>query len=322
MSSPSSRNSPNKADRTAAVDLEVPPGVADDIEAVLRSFAEEAELDTSLVVDQSGFLIAGISSIPDVDVDSIGTLVAGASGATEGLTGALGEQGRVESLHLGEDRLLYLKAVGDRFILVGVSDSTVPAGILRDQADRIEKPLKKFLSRVKAMPKSLTRKQPEVAQKEAPKPAPPKSLRQTPKKPEPAPQKKQVIPAKKVVKPKPQKPAATPPVTAMGGVNRGAALDSVFEVDEKAMAEEAAKVEQPASPSPAPIEPKSKPTAIVENSPFEVDLDEEADDFAPPRPATTPVHLSVPAARKREAEAKQNSDDDNESGPKYSFELG
>ena len=107
---------------------------ADDIERTLRKYAEESELDTSLVVDHSGFLIAGISSMPDVDVDTIGALVAGASGATEGLTGALGEDGRVESLHLGEDRLLYLKEIGERYILVGVSDSNVPAGILRDQA--------------------------------------------------------------------------------------------------------------------------------------------------------------------------------------------
>ena len=90
MSNSPTRPASKKTDRTAAVTLEVPSGVADDIEAILRGYAEEAELDTSLVVDHSGFLIAGISSLADVDVATIGALVAGASGATEGLTGALG----------------------------------------------------------------------------------------------------------------------------------------------------------------------------------------------------------------------------------------
>ena len=53
------------------------------------------------------------------------------------------------------------------------------------------------------------------------------------------------------------------------------------------------------------------------------DDDDDDTNFKPARPNTTPVHLSVPAARQREAAArKENQDDDEQAGPRYSFELG
>lgn len=319
MSSQPTRDT-RKVDRTAAVTLEVPAGVADDIEGVLKSFAQEADLDTSLVVDHGGFLIAGISSIADVDVDTIGSLVAGACGATEGLTGALGENGKVESLHLGEDRLMYLREVGERFILVGVSDSNIPAGILRDQADRIESLLEKHLNRVKAVPMSLTKKAAAPAKKQAEPAAPPqKSLRPTPPpKPEqPEPPKKKNISvtankpttAGKQTLPQQMITAAPKP--------KPSPSSQVFEIDD-----EPAKA-APAATPPAPPVAETKPAAIVENSPFEVDFDDDDSDQTI-RPKTTPVHLSVPEARKRDAETrKQNEEEyDENSGPRYSFELG
>ncbi|MDF1754603.1 MAG: roadblock/LC7 domain-containing protein [Verrucomicrobiales bacterium] len=360
MSNSPGRPSNRKSDRTAAVTLEVPSGVADDIEAVLRGYAEEAELDTSLVVDHSGFLIAGISSLPDVDVDTIGALVAGASGATEGLTGALGEEGRVESLHLGEDRLLYLKEIGERFILVGVSDSNVPAGILRDQANLIEAPLLKLLEKVKAVPMSLTKKKAfaPIESNEV-KPPPPKSLRQAEPAPEPEPEVAEKEPAPvepprpqarpvvaKVTAPQVVKSEKTPekieakPGARIGGMIPGIQAsvtpaiqkkdpipDEIFE--EAGKGNEAIEVKPKAEEAKAEIPAEVKraePHAIVENSPFEMDDgdEEEESTFKPARPHTTPVHLSVPAARQREAAArkKQEEDEDNQSGPRYSFELG
>lgn len=314
MSKNPSRNN-RKTDRSAAVTLEVPSGVADDIEAVLRSFAEEAELDTSLVVDHSGFLIAGISSIPDVDVDTIGTLVAGASGATEGLTGALGEAGKVESLHLGEDRLLYLKEIGERFILVGVSDSNIPAGILRDQANQVEESLIKLLGKVKAIPMSLTKKKGEPKKTDKSEPEPPRSLRQS----EPRP---------------PEIAAANPNGNGNGGSHKkGDARPPARTGDgvlPHAIAAEMNSNEERSgsNPPPKPVAPRKKKRsasspAIVENSPFEMD-DDETSPIAPVRPNTTPVHLSVPEARRREAEARKEDEDETEgnSGSRYSFELG
>jgi len=346
MSKSPSRPSSRKSDRTAAVTLEVPPGVADDIEKVLRGYAEEAELDTSLVVDHSGFLVAGISSLPDVDVDIIGTLVAKASEAAENLTGSLGEDGRFESLHLGEDRLLYLKEIGERFILVGVSDSNVPAGILRDQATLIEPVLLKHLEKVKAVPMSLTRKKAEEknAEPAAPAPEPPRSLRQ----PEPAPA--NVEPPRPAARPvvaaaavSPVSNEVRPQARSVGGVipsprdfdpqtrsnpqvlpKKDPIPEGVFEL------EEVAGPPRSANPVPAPktvsvVSKKVEPHAVVENSPFEMDDDDDDHiNFQPVRPKTTPVHLSVPAARQREAAARKENqeDDDHQSGPRYSFELG
>ncbi len=182
------RKTNRKTDRTAAVTLEVPSGVADDIELVLRGFAEEAELDTALVVDFSGFLVAGISTVADVDVDRIGNLVAEAADSASDLAGALGEGEPLESLHIGEDRFFYLREVGSRFILVGVSDAQVPAGVLRNQARAIETPLLSHLAKVKAVPMSLTRKKTELPVGEPePVPVPPISLRQPIPDPEPEP---------------------------------------------------------------------------------------------------------------------------------------
>lgn len=333
MSKSPDRPSHRKTDRTAAVTLEVPSGVADDIEAVLCGYAEEAELDTALVVDHSGYLIAGISSLPDVDVDTIGALVAGAGTATEGLTGALGEEGRVESLHLGEDRLMYLKDVGERFILVGVSDSNIPAGILRDQASLIEPALLKQLAKVKAVPMSLTRKKSEAPTPEPPKPERPRSLRQ------PEPERPQARPPA----PKPNGTAKRPETVsgsirardgAVGGVIPGSKAETekakpdpvpghIFEVDEaETPSQETVRLKK----EPASIENKKvEPRAIVENSPFE--MDDEDDDFTsfkPARPNTTPVHLSVPAARQREAAARKecNEEEEDQSDTQYSYELG
>ena len=348
MSKHPSRNN-RKTDRTAAVTLEVPSGVADDIEAVLRSFAEEAELDTSLVVDHSGFLIAGISSIPDVDVDTIGTLVAGASGATEGLTGALGEAGKVESLHLGEDRLLYLKEVGERFILVGVSDSNIPAGILRDQANQVQDSLTKLLGKVKAIPMSLTKKKGEAKKSVEAKPEPPRSLRQSKPASAEVAKASQPGPGPQVVPGKPNgngngshkgngnggEEAKTPGRTVGGVLPRAIAAESnaggesnapvsgsVFDTPPKPAP--SSREEAPPKPESPPKPNRSKAPAIVENSPFEMD-DEETSPIPPVRPGTTPVHLSVPEARRRDAEAKRESEEeeaDENPGSRYSFELG
>ena len=382
-----------KSDRTAAVDLDVPSGVADDIELVLRDFAEEAELDTSLVVDHSGFLIAGISSIADVDVDTIGELVAGASGATEGLTGALGEDGSVESIHLGDDRLLYLREVGERFILVGVSDANVPAGILRDQAKQIEEDLVALLSKVKAIPRSLTKRESRGTQPaNAPvSSAPPASLRQPEtNQPKPAPNtgpvpakangnnghgKEQVpnelpLPKQTSTIPRPAPaPAAVAEANPGGGGNgngdgqsrqsglipgaiaaekkrptprprpanspeKEAVKDpipaSIFEFEDSDEEDLLENLPPPRQDSTQPLKkPRGQITegvAIVENSPFEMDVeDEDEDSFEPVLPNTTPAHLSVPMARQREAEAKKNNGDEEaerKSGPRYTFELG
>jgi predicted regulator of Ras-like GTPase activity (Roadblock/LC7/MglB family) len=335
MSKSPTRPSNPKTDRTAAVTLEVPKGVADDIEAVLRDYAEEAELDTSLVVDHSGFLIAGISSLPDVDVDTIGSLVAGAGDATEGLTGALGEEGSVESLHLGEDRLFYLKDIGERYILVGVSDSNVPAGILRDQASLIEPSLLKLLEKVKVLPNSLTR---QLSQINVPVPEaqtePPKSLRQK------EPKTGEETAAPESTRPKARPVAATISQARKSGSNDSEPDDpapekplpqkdpfpeSSFEFDEADMAVPRDSNPGTGKPSASIESKKVEPLRVVENSPFEVDEEDEDGNFTKPvRPQTTPVHLSVPAAREREAAARkeQVEDDDDQSGRHYSFELG
>ncbi len=136
-------------DITAAVPLEISAELAEGVENLLRELAEDAGLSTALVVDRSGALVAGISSEEEVTVEVISALVAGASGAVRALVEQWGETGSMESLHFGGNRTIYLKEMVNRFILVGVSDGSRPAGLIRQRAGAIESELSGLLSKVK-----------------------------------------------------------------------------------------------------------------------------------------------------------------------------
>lgn len=157
-----------EADLTAAVPLEISEETASRADDLLREFAEDAGLDTVLVVDRSGALVAGISAEADVTVEVISALVAGATGAMRALVAQLGETGAMESLHLGGDRLIYLKETVRRFVLVAVAESSRPAGLVRQKALAIEGRLADLLRGVRsADPPAL------------PLPTPARSLRET-----------------------------------------------------------------------------------------------------------------------------------------------
>jgi predicted regulator of Ras-like GTPase activity (Roadblock/LC7/MglB family) len=126
--------SPGEADYPAAVPLEIDEETATRADDLLREFAEDAGLETALIVDRSGCLVAGISAEADVTVEVISALVAGASGAMRALVSRLGETGAVESLHLGGERLVYLREIVNRFILVAVAEVSRPAGLVRQKA--------------------------------------------------------------------------------------------------------------------------------------------------------------------------------------------
>jgi predicted regulator of Ras-like GTPase activity (Roadblock/LC7/MglB family) len=138
-----------EADFTAAMSLEISEETASRTDDLLREFAEEAGLDTALVVDRSGALVAGISAEAEVTVEVISALVAGASGAMRALVAQLGETGAMESLHLGGNRLIYLKETVHRFILVAVAEAARPAGLVRQQALAIEARLAELLREVR-----------------------------------------------------------------------------------------------------------------------------------------------------------------------------
>lgn len=135
-------------DYTAAVPLEISSEVAERADDLLREFAEEAGLSSALVVDRSGALVAGISSESDVTIEVISALVAGASGAMRALVSQLGETGNIESLHFGAGRLVYLREVVNRFILVGVSDGSRPAGLVRQKARMVKDELWNLLKEI------------------------------------------------------------------------------------------------------------------------------------------------------------------------------
>jgi len=137
------------SDRTAAVTLEISDEIASRVDELLSEFAEDAGVETVLVVDRSGALVSGVSAEAEVTVEVISALVAGASGAMRALVARLGETGAVESLHLGGNRLIYLREVAGRFILVAVAEASRPAGLVREKAASIEAGLAEILGEIR-----------------------------------------------------------------------------------------------------------------------------------------------------------------------------
>lgn len=130
----------------AGWNVELSSETADQAEALLRDLATDAELEMALLVDQSGGMIAGVATRQDVDVSTVGALVAGAFGAMGALTSELGENRFAESLHHGQGDTVYLREVADRFILLGVAPGELPFGIVREKgaqtADKLNALLK------------------------------------------------------------------------------------------------------------------------------------------------------------------------------------
>lgn len=133
------------ADDTTAVPLETGPDLAEQADELLRELAEDAGLDTALIVDKSGALVTGISAEENVTVEVISALVAGASGAMKTLVRELGETGEIESFHQGDKRTVYLREILGRFLLVGVSEASIPVGVIREKSNQMREPLSKLL---------------------------------------------------------------------------------------------------------------------------------------------------------------------------------
>ena len=125
------------ADFTPAEPLEISLEVAEQADELLRELAEDAGLDTALIIDQNGALVTGISAEENVTVDLISALVAGASGAMKTLVRELGETGEIESLHQGSERSVYLREIVGRFFLVGVAEASLPVGLTREKSNQM-----------------------------------------------------------------------------------------------------------------------------------------------------------------------------------------
>jgi predicted regulator of Ras-like GTPase activity (Roadblock/LC7/MglB family) len=136
------------ADDTTAVPLEISLDVAEQADELLRELAEDAGLDTALIVDKSGALVTGISAEENVTVEVISALVVGASGAMKTLVRELGETGEIESLHQGDKRTVYLREILGRFLLVGVSEASIPVGVIREKSNQMREPLSKLLGSI------------------------------------------------------------------------------------------------------------------------------------------------------------------------------
>lgn len=145
------------ADFTPAAPIEISLEVAEQADELLRELAEDAGLDTALIVDQNGALVTGISAEENVTVDLISALVAGASGAMKTLVREMGETGEIESLHQGSERSVYLREIVGRFFLVGVAEASLPVGLTREKSNQMRGRFAELLNLVK--PTDFTEKE-------------------------------------------------------------------------------------------------------------------------------------------------------------------
>ncbi|MEM9017964.1 MAG: hypothetical protein AAGC68_13200 [Verrucomicrobiota bacterium] len=137
-------------DVTPAVPLEISADLAGRVDEQLRRFAEDADLETVLVVDQSGALVSGISSEEEVSIEVISALAAGASSAIQALLKEVGDEAPIESFQQGSERVVYLRGVVARFILVGVCRFPTPVGLVREKARQIRDDLSRLLGEIEA----------------------------------------------------------------------------------------------------------------------------------------------------------------------------
>jgi len=134
-------------DSTAADwNVELSADTADRAEELLRDLATDAELEMAVVVERSGGMIAGVATRQDVDVSTVSALVAGAFGAMGALANELGESHVRESLHQGSGDTVYLREVGERFVLLGVAPSSLPSGLIREKGAQVADKLTALLN--------------------------------------------------------------------------------------------------------------------------------------------------------------------------------
>lgn len=288
-----------EADLTAAVPLEISEETASRADDLLREFAEDAGLDTVLVVDRSGALVAGISAEADVTVEVISALVAGATGAMRALVAQLGETGAMESLHLGGDRLIYLKETVRRFVLVAVAESSRPAGLVRQKALAIEGRLADLLRGVRsADPPALPLPTPARSLRETVRERAERRLAATPSEAEP-----EVEPAPEAVPadlPAIEEPVALPCDFEPGAEETFETLDLRSELDRPSETEgTVAAIEDPAASEAGGGEGERDSAAaladtVAPDQPGESDQLDEPDEYGEPVPPSEPREILEP----------------------------
>lgn len=299
----SENSSPENGDYSAAIPLEISQEVASRADDLLREFAEDSGLETALIVDRSGSLVAGISAEAEVTIEVISALVAGASGAMRALVSQLGETGAMESLHLGGDRMIYLREIVNRFILVGVTDATRPAGLVRSKAHAIEGELTTLLR--------------DIRPAEVPLPAPsgnsPRSLREVALRR--AAERLAPVEAVEV------EPEYSAPASFSDEEEEEFEIEPIFESDPIFEAEPLEEPEPELLEELEP-EPESEPEVVVEAPPVEPREVLEPLDFGEPEIVIEPAIPMIPPFTKRplpvdspfEVEMDEADDDEDEEG--------
>lgn len=98
------------------------------------------------LVDKVGQLVTSCGQTENIDTTSLASLVAGATAATGGLAGLLGEREFPAHYHQGERDSLYIALIGSELILTVIFDNRSTEGLVRLRVKRAGRDLDTIFS--------------------------------------------------------------------------------------------------------------------------------------------------------------------------------
>ncbi len=98
------------------------------------------------LVDKIGQLITSCGQVETIDTTALASLVAGATAATGGLAGLLGEEEFPAHYHQGAQASLYVALIGSELILAVIFDNRSTEGLVRLRVKRASTELAEIFS--------------------------------------------------------------------------------------------------------------------------------------------------------------------------------
>ncbi len=116
------------------------------LEEILGTYVEEGAISTALLVDHDGHLISQWGEASSVEPVSFGALVSANFASTQQIATQMGETEFSAFFIQGNQKDLYIHAVGDSAVLVSIFPNTTKLGMVKVFAEKTVKDLAETLA--------------------------------------------------------------------------------------------------------------------------------------------------------------------------------
>ncbi len=116
-----------------------------DLNSILTKIVNMEGISAAVVVSRDGFVIEGITSGEDSDVDAIGAVISTGVGSSETVGDQLNVGGMVQSLVEYANGIVMMSLIGEEAILAVTTDLKINLGHVRYQVKKIIPELAKIL---------------------------------------------------------------------------------------------------------------------------------------------------------------------------------